>query len=295
MDLRLLTTFRVVAETGSVTAASSILHTGQPALSRQLQQLEREIGAALFTRSGGRLRLTAAGRTFLDAAIEVLNRAQAAQALAEDLAAGRLTRVRMAAPTTTLTDVLAPFLATLSPHDPLATVEEAHFADAIDALGTRVDLAILTAPPPHHLSTRQVAVLPVWAYVSAEHPLAGDSEIPVERLVEDRLILLDSTFRPRVVVDEALIDAGLAAPEIVECRNPQVAQALAAAGRGIAVVSDDPRFDLVPLRIRSRHGLLTLTLHAAWDPRHHAAAELDRLAVRLRRFCVDRYGPGVAG
>jgi DNA-binding transcriptional LysR family regulator len=295
VDLRLLNTFRVVAETGSVTAASTVLLTGQPALSRQLQQLERETGAALFARTGGRLRLTAAGRTFLEAAIEVLDRAAAATSLAEALAAGRLTRVHMAAPTTTLTDVLAPFLATLRPEDPLATVEEAHFTDAVDALGTRVDLTILTAPPPHHLSSRQVAVLPVWAYVNAAHPLAGDSEIPVERLVGDRLILLDSTFRPRVVVDEALIEAGLSAPEIVECHNPQVAQALAAAGRGIAVVSDDPRFDLVPLRIRARHGLLMLTLYAAWDPRHHAAAELDRLAVRLRRFCVDRYGASVAG
>jgi DNA-binding transcriptional LysR family regulator len=139
-----------------------------------------------------------------------------------------------------------------------------------------------------------VAVLPVWAYVNATHPLAADSEIAVERLVDDRLILLDSTFRPRVLVDEALIEAGLSAREVVECRNPQVAQALAAAGRGIAVVSDDPRFDLVPLHIRSQHGLLTLTLHAAWDPRHHAATELQRLAVRLRDFCVARYGPSVA-
>ena len=295
VDLRLLTTFRVVAESGSVTAASAILHIGQPALSRQIQQLERETGATLFSRSGGRLRLTAAGRTFLDAAREVLERADAATALAESLAAGRLTRVHMAAPTTTLTDVLAPFLATLSDDDPLATVEEAHSADAIEALGTRVDLAILTTPPPRHPQTRPVAVLPVWAYVNAAHPLAGDSEVPVERLVEDRLILLDRTFRPRVLVDEALIQAGLSAPEIVECHHPQVAQALAAAGRGIAVVSDDPRFDLVPLRIRSRHGLLTLTLHAAWDPRHHAAAELERLAVRLHDFCVARYGASVAG
>lgn len=293
MDLRLLTTFRTVAETGSVTAAAAVLHTGQPALSRQLQHLERETGTALFARTGGRLRLTAAGRTFLDAAIEVLNRAQAATDLAADLAAGRLTRVRMAAPTTTLTDVLAPFLATLRANDPLVTVEEAQFADAIDALGARIDLAILTAPPPHHLSSRRVAVLPVWAYVSDTHPLARNSEVPVERLVNDRLILLDRTSRPRMVVDEALIEAGLSAPEVVECRNPQVAQALAAAGRGIAVVSDDPRFGLVPLHIKSRHGVLTLTLHAVWDPRHHAAAELERLAVRLRSFCVARYGVGV--
>ena len=57
-----------------------------------------------------------------------------------------------------------------------------------------------------------------------------------------------------------------------------------------AVLSDDPRFDLVPLHIATPTGPLVLTLHAAWDGGHHAADELARLAGRLRDFCAQRYG-----
>lgn len=295
MDLRLLATFKLVAETGSVTAAAEASMITQPALSRQLQQLERQLGVRLFDRDKGRLHLTAAGRTFLGATRDVLTAAESARSLAESLAAGRLARVRVAAPTTTLTDVLAPFLATLRASDPVITVEEANHIDAIAGLGTRLDLAIVTSPPPRHLSRRRIAVLPVWAYVGDSHPLAGLDEVPIESVAEHRLILLDPKFRPRQLIEEALVEAGLPSPEILECTNPQVAQALAAAGLGVAVVSDDPRFDLSPAHIRTRTGRLTLTLHAAWDPKHHAASELAQLAGRLGDFCAARYGEAARG
>ena len=290
VDLRLLSTFRTVAELGSVSAASRRTLVGQPALTRQLQQLERQVGLALFAREGGRLVLTPGGRRFLDAAVEVLETAETARSLARSLAAGRLDRVRAAAPTTTLTDVLAPFLATLAPDDPLITVEEAHAAEAVAGLRSRYDLALVTAPPPAALRSQQVAVLPVWAHVAPGHPLATGDEVPVAELAGHRLLVLGPTARSRQVLDAGLVEAGVAPQELLECSNPQVAQALAAAGRGVAVLSDDPRFDLVPLRVRTAGGALTLTLHAAWDGRHHAADELAGLAGRLRRFCAERYG-----
>ena len=290
VDLRLLSTFRTVAELGSVSAASRRTLVGQPALTRQLQQLERQVGLALFARDAGRLVLTPGGRRFLAAAVEVLDTAETARSLARSLAAGRLDRVRAAAPTTTLTDVLAPFLATLAPDDPLITVEEAHAPDAVAGLRSRYDLALVTAPPPPALRSLQVAVLPVWAHVARAHPLARGDEVALTELGAHRLLVLGPTARSRRVLDEALVAAGVAATELLECSNPQVAQGLAAAGRGVAVLSDDPRFDLVPLRVMTTGGALTLTLHAAWDDRHHAADALALLAGRLRDFCAERYG-----
>lgn len=291
VDLRALTTFRLVAETGSVSAAAQASHRSQPALSRQLQQLERELGIRLFDREKGKLHLTAAGKTFLDATVDVLTSAEAARSLATSLAAGRLARVRMAAPLTTLTDVVAPFLATLRPDDPLTTVEESNFAAAINGLRTRLDLVVVTSPPPQQLNTRQVAVLPVWAHVNTAHPLAGAAALSLAELSEHRLFMLDGDSRPRRLLEEAFTAAGLAAPEIVDCSNPQVAQALACAGRGVAVVSDDPRFGLKPLHILTSSGHLTLTLHAAWDPNHHAATQIAAMADRLSEFCRARYAP----
>lgn len=290
MDLRLLTTFVAVADAGSVTAATETLVITQPALSRQLQQLERQLGIVLFDRQRHRLTLTAAGRRFLGAARAVLTSAEVARSLAASLAEGRLARVRIAAPTTTVVDMVAPFLATLGPDDPLITVEEAQYAAAIGSLRSGNDLALVSAPPPRHLATRKVAVVPIRAYVNSSHPLARAGEVSLDELAEHRLIMLGTSSRPRRIVDDAFVEAGLPNPDIVECSNPQVVQALAAAGRGVAVGTEDPCFDLTPLDVRTPRGRLTVTVHAAWDTAHHAADELDRLAKRLSDYRLHRYG-----
>ena len=79
MELRHLRYFVAVAEEGSVTlAASRRLHTAQPSLSRQLRDLEREIGAQLLVRTVRGIELTAAGRAFLDHARLALSQVEAA-------------------------------------------------------------------------------------------------------------------------------------------------------------------------------------------------------------------------
>lgn len=290
MELRTLRYFVAVVEAGSVSAAAEVVHVTQPAISRQLRQLEQELGVDLFVRSAGRLRLSAAGREFLPHARDVLAHATSARAAARSLAAGRLERLTIAAPTTTLTDVIAPFLATLGPEDPLPTVVESETHEAYAALRRGADLAIVTEPPPAPLASAQIAALPVWAYVPADHPLHAERAISLADLVDTTVVALTPTFRPRQILDAALRQADLAPEHLIECSNPQVAQALAAAGRGVAVVSDDPRFALHALQIVGPDGPLRIELFAAWDPDHHAAATLRGLADRVGTFCVQRYG-----
>ena len=81
MELRHLRYFIAVAEAGSVTmAAQRMLHTSQPSLSRQIRDLEDEVGAQLLTRRARGIELTPAGRTFLDHARTVLSQMEAATA-----------------------------------------------------------------------------------------------------------------------------------------------------------------------------------------------------------------------
>ncbi|AWB90889.1 LysR family transcriptional regulator [Aeromicrobium chenweiae] len=294
MELRTLGYFVAVAETGSVSAAAEVVHVTQPAISRQLRQLETDLGVDLFSRSAGRLRLSAAGREFLPHAQDVLRRAAGARAAAKSYAAGRLESLTIAAPTTTLTDVIAPFLATLHADDPMPTVLESDPHEAYAALRHGADLAIVTEPPRGPLASAAIAVLPVWAFVPAGHRWATQDTIRLRTLVEETLLVLTPGFRPRQILDLALDRAGVSAASVVECSNPQVAQALAAAGRGVAVVTDDARFDLHGLEVQGRDGPLRIELFAAWEPEHHAAATLDALAGRLRDFCVQRYGADVA-
>src|SRR5258707_15780170 len=79
MELRHLRYFVAVAEEGSLTvAAERRLHTAQPSLSRQIRDLEDEVGVPLMTRSARGVELTAAGRAFLDHARLALGQAAAA-------------------------------------------------------------------------------------------------------------------------------------------------------------------------------------------------------------------------
>ena len=79
MELRHLRYFVAVAETGSVTvAAATRLHTTQPSLSRQIRDLEKEVGVALLKRSARGIELTPAGKAFLDHARLALIQVEAA-------------------------------------------------------------------------------------------------------------------------------------------------------------------------------------------------------------------------
>ena len=87
MELRHLRYFVSVAEAGNLTvAAKQKLHTTQPSLSRQIRDLEEEIGAQLLTRSARGIQLTPAGRAFLEHARLVLSQVEAASEAARRVA-----------------------------------------------------------------------------------------------------------------------------------------------------------------------------------------------------------------
>lgn len=294
IDLRLLRYLVATVDAGSATAAAAALHVTQPVLSRQLRKLEHDLGLRLFERDGRRLRLTHAAEDFLPRARAVLRDADALLDASRALASGRLEELHVAVPTTTLTDVLAPFIATLEPSDPVPLLRSLDPGGAAPAIAAGADVAIVHRPPSRSLASLPLAVLPVLAYVRADDEWAARGAVRLRELIERPLVLLSDDFRPRQLLDVALDREGLAYGTVVECTNAQVAQALAAAGRGVAVVSDDPRFDLVPLGITGPGGAVRISLYAAWDPRHHAAAVIEDFARRLAGFIVERYGAAVA-
>lgn len=290
MDLRALRTFVAVVDSGSVTAAARRLLVAQPSLSRQLRRFENELGFELFDRQHKRLALTAAGRRFLPVARDLVVRVDLAKDAAAALREGALASVVLSATGTTLTDVIAPFLATWTAEDPVPAVWEDLPASIYGSIDRGTDLAIGTEAPPPHLEHLAVAVLPVWAYVRDDDAWAGREAVDLAELVTRRLLVLGQQQHARVSLDRALSRARLGLGSVIEFGTPEVAQAVAAAGRGVAVVSDDRRFDLVPVGITSADGPVVVTLHAAWARDHHAHETLHRLARRLQLFSQARYG-----
>ena len=289
MDLRHLQYFVATVEAGTVSAAAVHLHLTQPGLSRQLRRLEQDLGVELFRRSGGRLAVSRTGQALLPLAQDLLGRAQALRTAATFHAQGRIERITIGAPTVTLTDVVSPFIATLDPADPTTDVLGADGLSPVETLVRGADLAIGTVRPQAPYRSRDLAVLPVWAYVPAGHSWAGRSRIPLAELLGHPLIGLPGTFTARQSLEAAVAEAGATYTSMVEAANGTVAQALAAAGRGVAVASDDSRFGLVPLAVDLGERLLSIRLHAVWDSRHPAARTLEGFARRLGDFVTQRY------
>src|ERR1700739_1596632 len=93
MELRHLRYFVAVADEQNVSRAAKRLHVSQPPLSRQIRDLENDLGIAIFEHSAKAIRLTPAGRIFLSEASAVLQRADDAVAFTKAVAHRKRTRI----------------------------------------------------------------------------------------------------------------------------------------------------------------------------------------------------------
>jgi DNA-binding transcriptional LysR family regulator len=293
VELRHLRYFLAIADAGSITRGAHAVRVAQPSLSRQLRQLEEEIGETLFDRSGGRARLTAAGEVFLPLARDLVGRADRAEAIMQGLAEPDRISLRMAAPETTVADVIAPFLASLPADAPMLNVQEALPAQVhAEVLSGSADLGISSVPPPRQLASRLIVHFPIWANVRPEHRWARRRTVTVQELARAELLVLGEDHGTRRQLDAAMSDAGVSYATAAETNVPQVAQALAAAGRGVAVVSDDARYGLHGVRIRPAGGAteLRVPLFGAWDDSHYAASAIGAFIAGLSAYARARYG-----
>src|SRR5699024_3967489 len=128
MNLRRLQYFINVVDCGTVTAAAEKLHIAQPALSRQLKTLERELRLELFETRGNRLMLTSSGRAFVPMARKLIVQARDLTKSVEVLRTGMVHRLSCAATAASLRGFLAHFIANLGPDEPTIVAREAgHF------------------------------------------------------------------------------------------------------------------------------------------------------------------------
>lgn len=289
MELRHVHFFVATAEHGSVSAAATHLHTTQPSVSRQLRQLEHELGVELFERRGGPLILSRMGRELLPHARALLKAAQDLSAAARLHALGHVERLTIAAPMVTLTDVISPFVASMTPADPIIDVRPADGSSAEEMLNGGADLAVSSRRPAAAMATRLVATFPVAALLPADDPWAGRTAIDLDDLHERDLIVLPRTAHARDALDTALAITGRSHSGLIEAANGTIAQALAASRRGIAIATDEPLFGLRQVPIIVDGDPVVVPLHAAWDPTSPAAPTIDQIASRLHEWISGHF------
>jgi DNA-binding transcriptional LysR family regulator len=283
MDLRRLEHFLAVVDLGTVTAAAERGMIAQPALSRHIALLEREVGVPLFVRGGRRLTVTAAGQVFAIVARELLDHAARVEATAASLASGQPLRLVVAAPMATLNELIAPFVATLGPEDPVVTsFDNPPLRGPENVLG-RADVVICGAPASSRLSTRVLGEVTLCAQVPAVHRFARERRqtVDVSELAGEALVVQTRENMSRLLLDSALAAHGMTAPIVAECEVERMVQALAASGRGVGILTERPHLGLHAIRITDHGEPLQMTLIAAWEPSHYASARIDDLMARL--------------
>lgn len=287
MELRVLRYFLAVVDEGSITRAAASVRIAQPSLSRQLRQFEASLGVSLFERHSGRIDLSPAGHQLAPLARDIVLRADAAEAALQDPASAQSVNLTVVAPHTTIADVIAPFLATLGSDALRVSIREASPLAVFRVLRSGdADLGVSAGPPPGELESCPVGRFTIWAQVPASHPWAGRAAISLAELVEEPLVLLGSEYGTRRVLDQAVASAGLKYQAVAEAALPEVVQALAAGGLGVAVVTDDERYGLRRLPIEVDGSPLEIPLVAAWGASHFAAPTIADWAARLAAFTL---------
>ena len=256
MELRHIRYFVAVAETGSVTvAAEQRLHTSQPSLSRQIRDLEDEVGFPLLSRSARGMDLTPAGQAFLihariilaqcDAGLEAARRA--AKPAKAVFALGFLTGEEM----TWLPRALKLLRDELPNID--VKVSSDYSPDLADALARgKLDAAFLRAEDGFNLEYHVVAQDPLVMLMPSDHHLASRETIRAEDIVGEPFIGLDNkASKLRGVTDDYLKQHGISVSPTHGVDNLAMAMSLVASTRGIALMPSYAK-NLLPWSVVSR-------------------------------------------
>lgn len=256
MELRHLRYFIAVAEEGSLTvAAEKRLHTAQPSLSRQIRDLEYEVGVPLLTRSVHGVELTAGGRAFLDHARLALTQSEAAIEAARRAAQPAKQVFAMGFTTGQEVDWLP--RATSLLRGELANIEirvsSDHSATLVNELVQgKLDIAIVRAEKIPEIEIKVIAQEPLVAILPSDHKLARLKTIDVRDFADETYIGISKV--PRVL--RALISGYLAQKKIeltpsFEIDNYAMAVSLVASTRGVALLPASARHFL-PWSVVSR-------------------------------------------
>lgn len=232
--------FVAVAEELHFGRAAERLRMTQPPLSRQIQKLERSIGAQLLERDNRRVALTRAGEAFLDEAHRLLNLVESVGDLARRVDAGAAGVVRLGFTAVSAISILGPLLRRLTAELPDVEVQLSERVTGAQVDGIRRgELDIGLARPPFDTSLLQSKVIlrePLMAVLPATHRLAGSAEPLTPKDFEGQVVIGYHPEQSRYFHELAVRFLANAHPRI-EQRVQQVLTAilLVAAERGVTL------------------------------------------------------------
>src|SRR6267378_4753074 len=194
MELRHLRYFVAVAEEQSVTRAAARLHVSQPPLSRQIRDLEDEIGVALFDHGAKSVRLTETGKVFLNEARAVVERANEAVHLVKAVAGGKRGEIHVGYVSALSTEILPRALRLFQEANPYVRVQlhDMSMQEVLQGLSEeKLNIALVEQVPRKLMTGLTFEELhrdPVCLAAHPAHPLAHVRKVGLEQVARERLI-----------------------------------------------------------------------------------------------------------
>ncbi|MGO8839413.1 MAG: LysR family transcriptional regulator [Limisphaerales bacterium] len=244
MELRHLRYFVTVTELLNFTRAATRLRVAQPALSRQIRDLEDELGAPLLERNSRGVRLTEAGAVFLPEARAVLQRAGEAAQAVRAVVRGERGEIHVGYAPTPTVELLPCALHAFQNLAPgvRVTLHDLSTEEMLRGLHDgKLDLCLMVRPAPKALRGLRFELLreyPMCVAVSRAHPLAKLKRVTVERLVREPLVAYGRANYPEyhAMLDDLFRSTGHKHRVAEEQDSASALLASVESGRGIAVV-----------------------------------------------------------
>jgi DNA-binding transcriptional LysR family regulator len=241
MNLNHLAIFHAVAQAGSMTLGAERLDISQPAVSKQVQDLERALGIHLFDRIGRRVHLSQAGEILADYARQLFALAHEAETAMADVRGARRGRLAVGASTTIGTYLLPGVVAEFwrrHPHVELLVqienTEQVHRRLA----GQELDLGLTEGLVEEEELDAEVFHQDELVLIAAPgHRLAGQARVPPSAVREEPFILREPGSGTRAVEERALARLKLPVRVVMALGSTEAIKRVVAEGVGLAIVS----------------------------------------------------------
>ena len=244
MEIRQLRAFAVIIETGTFTAGAERVHVTQAAISMQIQQLEKEVGAQLLIRAPRRVIPTEAGEALLERARRILLEHDAALAEIAELAGAEHGRLRIGSASAMVSaDPLPLILRELRAQHPRAEVSVTSGTSQSlvrQILTGDLDLAFVSLPvEARGIQTERLSSDELVAIASPHHRLANQRVVSAYSLAGEELILGERGGNTRRLIDQFFAAAGV---------SPTVTMELSRLAAIKRMVEEDMGVGIVPLQ-----------------------------------------------
>jgi len=250
MDLADLAAVRAIADTGTFSAAAAALRVAQPALSRRIARLERDLGGTLFDRLPRHASPTPLGDRLAEAAATIINEVERATEDALAVAQGHAGRIRMSSLAGGIPALARGLTAFQERHVDVEVELRALDAEAavVALRERRIDIATLpgSALEPG-LRARKLARWRVVLAVRPDHPFAKRPSVAISALADEPLLMLAPEFMVARHVLDLAERTGLRLNSRLRDASPEAVLSLARRGWGVGVLPDSVRIpnDLV--------------------------------------------------